>query len=121
MSADHLGELDLVAHRRGDQDLAALVVVGDHGRHVGHVAAVILEIEAAGADHPPRESDAHRGDQVGELVDEEVGVHAAAEIPVAPPLGVLGRLNGISGARPKSVPRNIFQLTVRGFMSFVNL
>ena len=60
VAADHLAELDVVAHRRRDDDLAALVVVGDDRRDVGHVAAVIFEVEAAGADDPPGEPDAHR-------------------------------------------------------------
>ena len=68
----------IVDHRGGDNQLAAFVVVGDDGGHVGHVAAVIFEVETAGADDPAREPHAHRLDQVGELVDEEVGVHAAA-------------------------------------------
>ena len=90
VAADDLAKLHVVAHRGRDQDLAAFVVVGHDGGHVGNVAAVILEVKAAGADDPLREPNAHRDDQVGELVDEQVGVHAAAEIPVTAPLGVLG-------------------------------
>ena len=46
VAADDLGKLDVVAHRRRDDDLAALVVVGDDRGHVGHVAAVIFEVQA---------------------------------------------------------------------------
>ena len=60
VAADDLGKLDVVAHRGRDDDLAALVVVGDDRGHVGHVAAVVLEVEPAGADDPAREADAHR-------------------------------------------------------------
>ena len=90
VAADHLAELHVVAHRRGDDDLAALVVVGDHGGHVRHVAAVVLEVDAAAADHARREAHAHRRDQVRRLVDEQVGEHAAAEGPVAAPLRLHG-------------------------------
>ena len=90
VAADDLGERGIVAHRRGDDDLAALVVVGHHGGDVGNVAAVILHVEPAAADDPAGEADARGQEHVGELVDEQVGVHAAAEVPVTAPLGVLG-------------------------------
>ena len=48
VAADHFGKLHVVAHRGGDQDLAAFVVVGHDGRHVRNVAAVVLEVKAAG-------------------------------------------------------------------------
>ena len=95
----------VVAHRRGDDHLAALVVVGHHRRHVGDVAAVVLQVEAAAADDPAREADAHRLDQVRELVDEQVGVHAAAEVPVAAPLGELGAVEGHVGGQAELGPQ----------------
>ena len=92
MAADHFAELNIVAHRRGDDDLSAFIIVGDHGGNVGNVAAVVFEIEAAGTDDSFRELQAHRLNQVGELVDEEVGVHAATEIPVTTPLSIAGSI-----------------------------
>src|SRR5437660_5044918 len=38
-----------------------------------HVPPVVLHVDAAGPDHPAREPDAHGRDQVGGLVDEQVG------------------------------------------------
>ena len=105
MAADHFGKLDVVAHGRRDENLAALVIVGDDRGHVGHVATVILEVKAPCPDHPAREADAHRRDQVGELVDEEVGVHAPAELPVAPPLGVLGPVERHVGSQAEISPQ----------------
>ena len=105
LAADDLAELGVVAHGRRDDDLATLVVVGDHGGDVGHVAAVIFEVEAAAADDPPREPDAGRLDQhVGELVDEQVGVHPAAEVPVTTPLGVLGAIERLVGGEAELGP-----------------
>ena len=98
-------KLDVVAHRRRDQDLAAFVVVGDDRGHVGHVAAVVLEVQSAGADDPAREADAHRQDQVRELVDEQVGVHATAEVPVAAPLGISGAVERLVGRQAELGPQ----------------
>ena len=105
VAADDLAELDVVAHRRRDQDLAAFVVVGDHRGHVGHVAAVVFQVQAAGADDPAREPDAHRQDQVRELVDEQVGVHAAAEVPVTAPLGIPGAVERLVGCQAELGPQ----------------
>ena len=105
VAADDLAELGVVAHRGRDDHLATLVVVGHHRRHVGHVAAVVLEVEPAAADDPAREPDAHRLDQVGELVHEQVGVHAAAEVPVTPPLGVLGAVERLVGSQAEVGPQ----------------
>ena len=104
MAADHLGELHVVAHRGRDQDLAAFVVIGDDGGHVGNIAAVVLEVKAAGADDTLGESNAHGRDQVGELVDEQVGVHAAAEIPVTAPLGVASAVKRLIGGQAEVGP-----------------
>ena len=101
VAADHFGKLGVVAHRGRDEDLAALVVIGDDSRHVGHVAAVVFEIKTAGSHHAPGEPHAHRLDQVRELVHEEVGVHAAAEVPVAAPLRVLGPVERHVGGQPE--------------------
>lgn len=49
-AANHLGKLDAVADGRRDEDLAALVIVGDDRGHVGHVVTVILQ-ECATAHH----------------------------------------------------------------------
>ena len=116
----------VVAHRRGDDELAALVVVGDDGGHVRHVAAVVLQVDAAAADHAGRVAHAHRRDQVRRLVDEQVGEHAAAERPVAAPLrrtrpgrtALLRRRPSGSPCTTRSWwPRNMSQSIVFGVMS----
>ena len=105
VAPDHFGELDVIAHRRRDQDLAAFVVIGDHSSHVGHIAAVILEVQAAGADDSSRESNTHREDQVSELMDEQVRIHPTAEVPVAAPLGVLGPVERHVGGKTEVGPQ----------------
>src|SRR5262249_58790967 len=62
-AADDLAELRVVAHRRRDDDLAALVIIRHDGGAVGHIAAIVLQVDAAGADDAPRVAHAHRRDQ----------------------------------------------------------
>ena len=52
LAADHFAT-GVVNHGGGDDQLAALVVIGDDGGHVRHIAAVVFQVEAAAADHAP--------------------------------------------------------------------
>src|SRR5262245_4943787 len=108
--ADALLDAVVVAHGRGHEDLAPLVVVGDDGGHVRDVAGVVLHVDAAAANDAARVADAHGRDQVRRLMDEQVGEHAAAEWPVAAPLGV-----------HRSVERHVLRRRPEGFAADVEL
>src|SRR5207302_10688687 len=84
--ADALLDRVIVDHRGGDEELAAFVIVGDDGGDVGHVPVVVFQEDAAGADDAGGVTHAHRRDDARGAVHEQVGIHAAAEVPVAAPL-----------------------------------
>ena len=84
---------------------------------VGHVAAVVLQEDAAAADHAPRIAHAQGDQDRRQPVNEQVGVQAGAERPVAAPLPEDRPVERHVGGQAESVPRNIFQSMFLGVIS----
>src|SRR5262245_15163771 len=86
-AADAVLDRIIVDHRAGDDELATFLEISDDGGDIGHVAAVVFEVDAAAADDAGWITDTHRFHDARGAVHEQIGVQAAAEVPVAAPLG----------------------------------